>query len=144
MRNFYSKIYCQVEKLLLMWHQTSSFGEKYRMKRWFAPALICGVVTYAAMLPLAAIAQTPKTINKVSYRCDDGKGFTAEFRDDATAKTTFGSKVIVLTQDTAASGIRYSNGSVTLVGKGPNAFVEVGDNTLFANCVETGRVSGLW
>lgn len=114
------------------------------MKRWFAPALMCGVVTYAVMVPMTAIAQTPKTINKVFYRCDDGKGFTAEFRDDDTAKTTFGSKVLVLTQEPVASGIRYSNGSVTLIGKGPNASVEVGDKTLFANCVETGRVSGLW
>lgn len=114
------------------------------MERWLAPVLVLGHVMAAGMVPLEAIAQTPKTINTVTYRCNEGKGFTAVYRDDDTVKATFGSKVLELQQEPAASGIRYTNGGVTLHAKGTSAFVEVGDTTLFENCVETGRVSGLW
>ncbi len=86
----------------------------------------------------------PKIINSVVYRCDAGKSFSAEYRDDKTVKATFGSKVLVLPQEEAASGARYGNGSVTLFTKGNEAFVEVGDQRLFDNCVVVGSVQGLW
>ncbi len=86
-----------------------------------------------------------KVITRAVYKCDEGKGFSAVYRTDGTAETTFGSKVIVLNQVESGSGARYSNGGVTLYIKGDTAFVEVGDNRLFANCVATGGgVHGMW
>lgn len=86
-----------------------------------------------------------KVITKAVYKCDEGKSFSAVYRNDGTAETTFGSKVITLNQIESGSGARYSNGSVTLYIKGDTAFVEVGDNRLFANCVAVGGgVSGMW
>lgn len=86
-----------------------------------------------------------KVTARATYKCDEGKGFSVVYRNDNTAEATFGSKVIMLNQVEAASGARYSNGSVTLYTKGDAAFVEVGDNRLFANCVATGSgVHGMW
>jgi membrane-bound inhibitor of C-type lysozyme len=90
-------------------------------------------------------ASPGNVITKATYKCEAGKGFTAVYRDDGTAETTFGSKVLILNQIESGSGARYSNGGVTLFIKGDTAFVEVGDNKLFTNCVATGGgVSGMW
>jgi membrane-bound inhibitor of C-type lysozyme len=90
-------------------------------------------------------ASPGNVITKAAYKCDEGKGFTAVYRDDGTAETTFGSKVLILNQVESGSGARYSNGGVTLFTKGDTAFVEVGENKLFANCVATGAgVQGMW
>lgn len=83
-------------------------------------------------------------INNVQYECDGGKGFYAEYLSNNTVAATFGSKELVLPQVVAASGIRYSNGSVTLWSKGDTAFVEVGNKVLFKNCVSIESVEGRW
>lgn len=86
-----------------------------------------------------------KVTARATYKCDEGKGFSVVYRNDSTAEATFGSKVIMLNQVESASGTRYSNGGVTLYTKGDTAFVEVGDNRLFANCVATGGgIHGMW
>jgi len=86
-----------------------------------------------------------KVIAEAVYKCDQGKSFSAVYKDNGTATTTFGSKVLVLNQVESGSGARYSDGSVTLYIKGDTAFVEVGKNKLFVNCVATGStVQGMW
>jgi membrane-bound inhibitor of C-type lysozyme len=87
----------------------------------------------------------PTIIARAVYQCDEGKGFSVKFLNNETAQATFGSKVTVLPQTESASGARYSDGSVTLFTKGDKAFVEVGNNTLFRNCVAVGgMIQGLW
>jgi membrane-bound inhibitor of C-type lysozyme len=86
-----------------------------------------------------------KVINKVQYKCDEGKGFLAEYRSNSTVQAIFGSKVLTLPQVESASGIRYSDGSVTLYSKGEGAFVDVGDKRLFNNCVvQKSPLEGRW
>lgn len=116
------------------------------MNRVVASSLLLSMVAGAIAIPLSATAQTPapKVISTATYQCDDGKGFTAEFRDDETVRATFGTKVLELPQVEAASGARYSNGSTTIFTKGDTAFVEVGTNRLFNNCVAVGAAAGLW
>ncbi|MDX2230081.1 MAG: MliC family protein [Leptolyngbyaceae cyanobacterium bins.349] len=117
------------------------------MKGFLIPGwFLLGVAIAPLTIAPFAIAQTsaPKVIATATYRCDDGKGFKAEYRDNETVRATFGSKVIELPQAESASGARYSNGSVTIFTKGDTAFVEVGDDRLFSNCVVVGAVSGLW
>jgi membrane-bound inhibitor of C-type lysozyme len=94
--------------------------------------------------PSQPTSTQPKVINSVQYRCDQGKGFKAVFLSNETVRTTFGSKVLTLPQVESGSGFRYSDDSVTLVGKGNTASVEVGDRVLFDNCVAGGSVRGLW
>ncbi|NJP11604.1 MAG: lysozyme inhibitor [Leptolyngbyaceae cyanobacterium RU_5_1] len=99
------------------------------------------LVGYAA---LPVLSQEAKVTSQVQYECDEGKGFLAEYLDDKSVRTTFGSKELTLPQVESASGARYSDGTVTLNTKGNEAFVEVGDKTVFNNCVATGSVQGLW
>lgn len=99
--------------------------------------------------PTPADDSEPSVINGVRYRCDDGKGFTADYLSNNTVRATFGTRVFVLPQVVSASGIRYSDGSVTLNSKGDEAFVEVGDKVLFKNCVavqtlQGQTIEGLW
>lgn len=117
------------------------------MKRSVASSLVmigvaANVLAIAAVTP--AQQTTPKVTASATYACDDGKGFTAQYRDNDTVRATFGTKVLELPQVESASGARYSNGSVTIFTKGDTAFVEVGDQRLFSNCVAIGAASGLW
>jgi membrane-bound inhibitor of C-type lysozyme len=88
-----------------------------------------------------------QTSDLITYRCDNNKGFTAVYtigEANNSVRLTFGTKVITLPQIESASGARYSDGSVTLFTKGDEAFVTVGDNRLFVNCVASGGIQGLW
>ncbi len=117
------------------------------MKRLVVPSLFCMGVTagFIAIAPVSnAQAATPKVVTTATYRCDAGKGFKAEFRDDKSVRATFGTKVVELPNVESASGAKSSDGSVTLFTKGDEAMVDVGDKRLFANCVTVGKVSGLW
>ena len=98
---------------------------------------------------MTAIAQsptpTPKIITTAVYQCDDAKGFSAKYFDNATVQATFGSKGIVLPQIESASGARYGDGSVTLFTKGDTAMVDVGATPLFTNCIAVGGlIQGMW
>jgi len=105
-----------------------------------------GLVASAVAIACPGIAQdnAPKVTATATYRCDAGKSFTAQYRDNQTALATFGSKTVELTQQESASGARYGDGSITLFTKGDTAFVDVGDKRVFANCVSGGAVSGRW
>ncbi|MGA7935012.1 MAG: MliC family protein [Kovacikia sp.] len=94
--------------------------------------------------PAQPTTTPPRATNSVHYKCDNEKGFKAVFLSNQTVRTTFGSKVLVLPQIESGSGFRYSDGSVTLVGKGNAASVEVGEKVLFNNCVAGSSVQGLW
>ncbi len=103
----------------------------------------------AQLIPVPAIAQqanpTPKIITTAVYQCDDAKGFSAKYFDNATVQATFGSKVMVLPQVESASGAQYSNGSVTILTKGDEATVEVGGTPQFTNCIAVaGLIRGMW
>jgi membrane-bound inhibitor of C-type lysozyme len=134
------------------------------MSRAIAPLLVAFVFSTSLGTSYSALAQQdeparqdaipadtaePSVINSVRYRCDDGKGFIADYLTNNTVRATFGTRVFILPQVVSGSGIRYSDGSVTLNSKGDEAFVEVGDKILFENCVavqtvEGQTIEGLW
>jgi membrane-bound inhibitor of C-type lysozyme len=108
-------------------------------------SLLLAVTTVSATsIALATPSMAQEVINRAQYKCDEGKGFLAEFLADNSVRTTFGSKVLVLPEVESDSGKKYSNESVTLNTKGEEASVEVGDSILFNNCVVKGSVQGLW
>lgn len=115
--------------------------------KWF---LLPGLTAIAAMVSTATLiapgfTQTPpKVVTRTMYKCDDGKGFKAEYLEGDELRATFGTKVFVLPKVESASGAKYSNGSVTISTKGDEALVDVGDKRLFSNCVSVGSVPGLW
>ncbi|WP_421654780.1 MliC family protein [Leptothermofonsia sp. ETS-13] len=93
-------------------------------------------------VPPSPDASEPSVINSVRYKCEAGKGFTADYLTNNTVRATFGSKVLVLPQVVSGSGIRYSDGNVTLRSKGDQAMVEVGNKLLFKNCMAVQAVEG--
>ncbi len=95
--------------------------------------------------PVEALEEVTVT-SSVDYACKGRKGFSADYLSDDTVRATFGSREFVLPRVPAASGARYSDGSVTIHTKGDEAFVEVGNRVLFEDCAVAGArtVQGLW
>jgi membrane-bound inhibitor of C-type lysozyme len=74
------------------------------------------------------------------YKCDGGKELVVQYlADGKSAMVMYPERDFRLDQVPAASGVRYSNGRTTLHTKGPEAFVEEGGQTLFANCKAAAR-----
>jgi membrane-bound inhibitor of C-type lysozyme len=77
---------------------------------------------------------TQPTLTK--YLCDGGKTFEAWVfpRPSERAVVVIDGKTNELRQQPAASGISYSNPTMTFRGQGPNAFLDEGGQITFANC----------
>ena len=74
------------------------------------------------------------------YKCDADKELVVQYLEDGkSAMVMYSERDFRLDQVVATSGVRYSNGRTTLHTKGPEAFLEEGGQTLFANCKSTGR-----
>jgi membrane-bound inhibitor of C-type lysozyme len=74
------------------------------------------------------------------YKCDADKELVVQYLEDGkSAMIMYAERDFRLDQVAAASGVRYSNGRTTLHTKGPEAFLEEGSQTLFANCKSTAR-----
>lgn len=122
-----------------------------RSTAFFAGAVALLVGGFSATAASAQEVSTQETTT-VTYRCEDNKGFIAEYTEDGSSvEATFGSKSFTLPRVESASGERFSNGSVTVNTKSNEAFVEVGSEILFGNCVgrsvyvqQDERVQGLW
>jgi len=72
------------------------------------------------------------------YKCDAGKEFAVRYLDGGkSAMVMITDRDFRLDQVVTASGGRYSNGRTTLHTTGPEAFIEEGGQTLFANCKST-------
>jgi membrane-bound inhibitor of C-type lysozyme len=72
------------------------------------------------------------------YKCDADKELVVQYlADGKSAMVMYPERDFRLDQVVAASGVRYSNGRTTLHTKGPEAFLEEGGQTLFANCKRT-------
>jgi len=72
------------------------------------------------------------------YKCDADKELVVQYLEDGkSAMVMYPERDFRLDQVVAASGVRYSNGRTTLHTKGPEAFLEEGGQTLFANCKRT-------
>jgi membrane-bound inhibitor of C-type lysozyme len=114
--------------------------------KWSFVALAMITTSVSLAIPaLPAFSQSPKVINSIAYQCADQKGFSALVFEDKSMEATFGSKVLVLKQAEAASGARYTDGSVTVYTKGDESFVEVGSKKVFVDCVAVSApVQGMW
>jgi membrane-bound inhibitor of C-type lysozyme len=74
------------------------------------------------------------------YKCDADKELVVQYLEGGkSAMVMYPERDFRLDRVPAASGVRYSNGRTTLHTKGPEAFLEEGGQTLFANCRTTGR-----
>jgi membrane-bound inhibitor of C-type lysozyme len=72
----------------------------------------------------------------VTYACDEGKSFVVELYESVDiAFLTIDGKRFYLHCVPSESGTRYSDGNTTLWIKGQNAFVEIGGQSKFKNCL---------
>lgn len=77
----------------------------------------------------------PSVISTVSYLCEEGKSFSASYKDDSASLVLSDGRSLDLSQTISGSGVRYGNGEITFSSKGDNAFIEENGNTTFINCV---------
>jgi membrane-bound inhibitor of C-type lysozyme len=83
---------------------------------------------------------TPNT-RAYRYQCSGGQSFDVEYSLEL-ATVILESETLRLAQTLSASGARYSDGTVTLYTKGEEAFIELGDQIIYEDCVgETIAVS---
>jgi putative lipoprotein len=105
--------------------------------------LLAGIALLSA-IPSAAQETPPSTSHrmpmarKFSYACDNGKTVVVYLRE-TNARVILGDKSYSMKQVEAASGTRYSDGTVVWWSKGYNGFLEDQTNpnqpvTLAANC----------
>ena len=84
----------------------------------------------------SAAAVTSPVLYAYAYRCADGATF--EVHIDPTTNTavlTLDTVQYTLTQDTTASGTRYSNDTLAFWSKGDTAFIVMHDVIRHRNCV---------
>ena len=94
------------------------------------------VVLYLLAGALPVLAQ-----GVYDYTCDDGKGFQATYGTNS-AVLVMGGATYQLPQLVSASGVRYSNGTVTLWTKGQSAFVEENGVITYNNCTTSQSMPG--
>lgn len=70
------------------------------------------IVSFAALLLIAACASTGTVGNRMDWRCGGGAAFSARIKSDGVAEVFAGGRLYNLPHVQAASGARYSNGSV--------------------------------
>lgn len=68
------------------------------------------------------------------YQCSDDRSFQAEYGLEMATLELEGERVM-LPQIPAASGARYSDGEITLFTRGNEAFIEVGGEIVYQDCV---------
>lgn len=84
---------------------------------------------------LAACGGTETAVNEVSYACiGDQRISVRYFLGQTRADLSYEGKTFSLNQLPSGSGIRYSDGNLTLLGKGDEAFVEQAGARLFDGC----------
>jgi membrane-bound inhibitor of C-type lysozyme len=90
-------------------------------------AILCAVTTTLACSPEQADEAPAERVEPAStfvYECDDGYGFVARIQGE-TAWVFLPETTAALPHVTAASGARYSEGSITYWSKGEEALLEV-------------------
>jgi membrane-bound inhibitor of C-type lysozyme len=76
---------------------------------------------------------TPDT-RAYRYQCSGGQTFEVEYSLEL-ATVVLNSETVQLAQIPAASGARYSDGTMTLHTKGEEAFIEMGDQIIYEDCM---------
>ena len=98
--------------------------------------LVClGMFLLMLTTVFACSSGKPLFKSGISYNCDEGRSFVAEFYEnvDIVFVITRG-KTFYLHRMSSTSGIKYSDGNTTFWIKGDTAYVETDGRTEFKNC----------
>ncbi len=105
-------------------------------------ASLLPVITLPALL-LAACATSPATTTltreTVRYGCAEDAEMVVSYGGratglDGTAELVWDGQTFLLKQDISGSGVRYSDGSLALLTKGDEAFVEKAGEIVLRDC----------
>jgi len=101
-----------------------------------AAALLALAAGCSSWWPFGSSGDRPRwPADATIYKCDADKELVVQYLEGGkSAMVMYPERDFRLDQVSAASGVRYSNGRTTLHTKGPEAFLEEGGQTLFANC----------
>lgn len=88
----------------------------------------------AALLALSACASTGTIGNRMDWRCDGGAAFSARIKSNGEAEVFAGGRLYNLPHVQAASGARYSNGSVEYWERGGQASLNGANGGPYENC----------
>ncbi len=105
----------------------------------FRPALVLAAVAVALTACVSQPLISPPKPEAVAYRCADGveMGVTYSGRAtglEGTADLLWDGQSFPLKQEVSGSGVRYTDGTVTLVTKGDEAFVEKAGEVVLRDC----------
>ena len=79
-------------------------------------------------------------LTRIAYACAEGQGFElALLEGTETAQLTLDGQVYELAMRPVASGMEYSDGQLTLRGKGMEAFVERDGESVRSDCKASGH-----
>jgi membrane-bound inhibitor of C-type lysozyme len=92
------------------------------------------LVLAAALLALSACASTGTIGNRMDWRCDGAAAFSARIKTNGSAEVFAGGQVYNLPHVQAASGARYSNGSVDYWERGGEATLTGARGGPYENC----------
>jgi membrane-bound inhibitor of C-type lysozyme len=92
------------------------------------------LVLGAALLALSACASSDTIGNRMDWRCDGGAAFSSRIKTNGGAEVFAGGQVYNLQRAQAASGARYSNGSVEYWERGGEAMLSGARGGPYANC----------
>lgn len=89
-----------------------------------------------ALISLAACASTPVTPGgpRMDWRCDGGAAFSARILEGGSAEVFAGGQVYRLPHVQAASGAKYSNGTVEYWEHGGQATLTNANGGPYTNC----------
>jgi membrane-bound inhibitor of C-type lysozyme len=88
----------------------------------------------AAILSLAACASSTPGGPRVDWRCDGGAAFSARIKPTGHAEVFAGGQVYDLPGVQAASGTRYTNGTVEYWEHGGEAMLNGAQGGPYSNC----------
>ena len=79
-------------------------------------------------------------VSSMMYECAEEKSFMLTIAPGvAQAALRMGDEVYQLDQQEVASGVEFSDGSITFRGEGPEAFVEMDGEPIFTDCMAAGH-----
>jgi hypothetical protein len=100
------------------------------MKQLFS--LIYSLLFIFTFNSLPSLAQNNKTA--ILYRCKEGKTFQAEFIGNTVNLQLKRGQILKLASVVTGSGVKYTDGKVTLYTKGEDAFIEANKKTTHNGC----------
>jgi len=103
------------------------------MKQLFL--IIYGLSFIFSVNSLPSLGQSNQT--PILYRCKGGKTFQAEFMGNTVNLQLKRGQILKLTSVATGSGVKYTDGKVTLHAKGEDAFIEANKKTTHDGCTSS-------